>query len=135
MKASVGDDNSADIELDGEASEAAKAFANNGYLAALNGNMEICDEKSKECNRMMICGTDLCNTFEPTQWKDSTLANDCPAGKWKNGLGGMYFNRSSRRKRGMASNPLFIIPNLAMATLGLKEMGTFLWEGREKREN
>ena len=41
---------------------------------------------------------------------------------------------------GMASNPLFIIPdffcifqtNFAMATLGLKEMGKFLWEGREK---
>ena len=41
----------------------------------------------------------------------------------------------------MASTPLFIIPdfffcifqkNLAMATLGLKEMGKFLWEGREK---
>ena len=40
----------------------------------------------------------------------------------------------------MASNPLFIIPdffcilqtNLAMATLGLKEMGKLLWEGREK---
>ena len=39
-------------------------------------------------------------------------------------------NRSSRRKRGMASNPLFIIPdffcifpmNFAMATLGLKEI-------------
>ena len=40
----------------------------------------------------------------------------------------------------MASNPLFIIPgffscifnkNLAMATLGLKEMRKFLWEGRE----
>jgi hypothetical protein len=53
----------------------------------------------------------------------------------------MYeLNRSSRRKRGMASNPLFIIPdffcvfpmNFAMATLGLKEMGKFLWEGREK---
>ena len=43
------------------------------------------------------------------------------------------FNRSSRRKRGMASNPFFIIPeffcispmNFAMATLGLKEMGKF----------
>ena len=43
-------------------------------------------------------------------------------------------NRSSRRKRGMTSNPLFIIPdffcifpmNFAMATLGLKEMGKFL---------
>ena len=40
----------------------------------------------------------------------------------------------------MAFNPLFIIPdffcifsmNFAMATLGLKEMGKFLWEGREK---
>ena len=40
----------------------------------------------------------------------------------------------------MASNPLFIIPdfflyfpmNFAMATLSLKEMGKFLWEGREK---
>jgi hypothetical protein len=40
----------------------------------------------------------------------------------------------------MASNPLFIIPdffcifpmNFAMATFGLKEMGKFLWEGREK---
>ena len=40
----------------------------------------------------------------------------------------------------MASNPLFIIlacfyifpMNFAIATLGLKEMGKFLWEGREK---
>ena len=40
----------------------------------------------------------------------------------------------------MASTPLFIIPdffcifqkNLAMATLGLEEMGKFRWEGREK---
>ena len=40
----------------------------------------------------------------------------------------------------MASNPLFIIPdffcifpmNFAMATLCLKEMGKFLWEGRKK---
>ena len=49
-------------------------------------------------------------------------------------------NRSSRRKRGMASNPLFVIPdffcifqaNFTMATLSLKEMGIFLWEGTEK---
>ena len=48
--------------------------------------------------------------------------------------------RLSRRKRGMASNPLFIIidffcvfpMNFAMATLGLKEMGKFLREGWEK---
>ena len=39
----------------------------------------------------------------------------------------------------MASNPLFIMPdfffafsNRKMATFGLKEMGKFLWEGREK---
>ena len=51
-------------------------------------------------------------------------------------------NRLSRRKRGMASNTLFIIPdifcifptNFAMATLDLKEMGKFLWEGRENEE-
>ena len=47
------------------------------------------------------------------------------------------FNRSYRRKRGKASNPLFIMPdffcifqmNFAMATLGLKEMEKILWEG------
>ena len=41
----------------------------------------------------------------------------------------------------MASHPLFIVPdfffcifpmNFAMATLGLKAMGKFLWEGWEK---
>ena len=40
----------------------------------------------------------------------------------------------------MASNPLFIIPdffrifqtNFAMAILGLKEIGKFFWESREK---
>ena len=49
-------------------------------------------------------------------------------------------NRSSRRKRGMVSNLLFMIPdffcvfqlNFAMATFGLKKMGKLLWEGREK---
>ena len=65
LKLTVGDDISADIELKGEATEAAKAFANNGHLAALNGEAEICDEEG--CNRMMICGTDLCNTFEPNK--------------------------------------------------------------------
>ena len=49
MKVSVGDDNSADIEFNGEATEAAKTFANNGYLEALNGKMEICVDK--ECNQ------------------------------------------------------------------------------------
>ena len=52
----------------------------------------------------------------------------------------LNFNRSSTTKRGVRSKPLFIIPeffcifkmNLAMATLGLKEMRKYLWEGREK---
>ena len=50
------------------------------------------------------------------------------------------FNNRFLRERGMASNPqmeyqVFLCifqKNSAMATLGLKEMGTFLWEGREK---
>ena len=65
LKLTVGDDNSAEIQLNGEATEAAKAFAKNGYLAALNGKAEICDEKG--CNQMKICGTDLCNTLEPNK--------------------------------------------------------------------
>ena len=40
MKLSVGDDISADIEFNGEATEAAKTFVNNGYLEALNGKIE-----------------------------------------------------------------------------------------------
>ena len=47
---------------------------------------------------------------------------------------------SSWRKRGSASNPkmeyqvfsCIFHESLAMATLGLKEMGKFLWEGWEK---
>jgi hypothetical protein len=49
-------------------------------------------------------------------------------------------NNRFLRERGMASNPkmeyqVFLCifqKNSAMATLGLKEMGKFLWEGREK---
>ena len=49
-------------------------------------------------------------------------------------------NNSFLRERGMASNPkmefqVFLCifqKKSAMATLGLKEMGKFLWEGREK---
>ena len=49
----------------------------------------------------------------------------------------LTFNRSSRRKRGMVSNPLFIIPdlfcifqtNVAMATLGLKEISGIMKSG------
>ena len=49
LKLSVGDDNSADIEFNGEATEATKTFVNNGYLEALNGKIEICVDK--ECNQ------------------------------------------------------------------------------------
>ena len=49
-------------------------------------------------------------------------------------------NMPSWRKRGSASNPkmeyqvfsCIFHESLAMATLGLKEMGKFLWEGRER---
>ena len=51
-----------------------------------------------------------------------------------------YFNNRFLRERGMAATPkmeyqVFLCifqKNSAMATLGLKEMGKFLWEGREK---
>ena len=51
-----------------------------------------------------------------------------------------FLNNRFLRERGMASNPkmeyqVFLCifqKNSAMATLGLKEMGKFLWEGREK---
>ena len=49
LKLSVGDDISADIEFNGEATEATKTFVNNGYLEALNGKIEICVDK--ECNQ------------------------------------------------------------------------------------
>ena len=53
----------------------------------------------------------------------------------------MGINRLSRRKRGMASNPLFIIPEfflyflneLCYGYIRFEENGKFLWEGREKK--
>ena len=56
---------------------------------------------------------------------------------------GKIINRSSRRIRGMVSNPLFkiidffcIFPmNFTMATLGLKEIGKLHWEGRESKRS
>ena len=52
----------------------------------------------------------------------------------------VYLNNRFLRERGMASNRkmeylVFLCifqKNSAMATYGLKEMGKFLWEGREK---
>ena len=61
MKLSVGDDISADIEFNGEATEAAKTFVNNGYLDALNGKIEICVDK--EC-KIEICVDKECNQTE-----------------------------------------------------------------------
>ena len=53
---------------------------------------------------------------------------------------GEQLNNRFLRERGMASNPkmeyqvfhCIFQKNSAMATLGLKEIGKFLWEGREK---
>ena len=55
----------------------------------------------------------------------------------------ILFNNRFLRERGMVSNPkmeyqVFLCifqKNSAMATLGLKKMGKFLWEGREKGQN
>ena len=52
----------------------------------------------------------------------------------------LKLNKRFLRERGMAFNPkmeyqVFLCifqKNSAMATLGLKEMGKFFWEGREK---
>ena len=65
-----------------------------------------------------------------------SLSNDRQPPKFSLGL----LNIWSWRKRGSASNPkmeyqvlsCIFHQSLAMATLGLKEMGKFLWEGREK---
>ena len=59
------------------------------------------------------------------------------AGQFSHPLGTVWegtgaINRTSGRKRGMMSTPLFILPDSALAIIGLKEMGKFLWEGREK---
>ena len=62
LKLSVGDDNSADIEFNGEATEATKTFVNNGYLEALNGKIEICVDK--ECNQTEFEREKLNNFFK-----------------------------------------------------------------------
>ena len=50
----------------------------------------------------MVCRTDNCNTFEPTEWKASLLAPPCPAGKWKNGLGGKFKTLASKIRQHFA---------------------------------
>ena len=87
LKAEIGFDNAVDVKFQGELSEAFRAFMTNGMFSSLNGNVEFCEEEHK-CKRLMVCRTDNCNTFEPTEWKASLLARPCPAGKWKNGIGG-----------------------------------------------
>ena len=91
LKLDVGVDNNADLTINGELTEAFRAFVTKGYFSALNGNIEFCEEEQK-CKRLIVCGTDKCNTFEPIEWKASLLAQPCPAGKWKNGLGGKFKN-------------------------------------------
>ena len=87
FKLDVGVDNNADMTFNGELTEAFRAFVSKGYFSALNGNVEFCEEEQK-CKRLIVCGTDKCNTFEPIEWKASQLARPCPDGKWKNGQGG-----------------------------------------------
>ena len=87
LKVDGGPDNTADVTLEGEVTEAFAAFMNQGFFAALSGNIEFCGDEYK-CKRLMICGTDKCNTFDSGEWKASLLERPCPAGKWKNGLGG-----------------------------------------------
>ena len=93
LKLDVGMDNNAGLTFNGELTEAFEAFVTKGFFSALSGNLEFCDEEQK-CKRLIVCGTDKCNTFEPIEWKASLLARPCPAGKWKNGQGGklkIYF--------------------------------------------
>ena len=87
MKLNVGDSNAVDVKLTGEATEATQTFFNNDEISSLNGNMEFCN--NDKCNRLMLCNTDLCNTYEPLKWKVSKVAHDCRPGQWTNELGGM----------------------------------------------
>ena len=59
---SHGAENSADLALKAEITEAVSTFMSKGFLAASNGNMEFCNKENK-CKKMKICGTDLCNTI------------------------------------------------------------------------
>jgi len=101
LKLDVGADNTADVNFKGEVTEAFRAFVSKGYFSSLNGNVEFCEEEQK-CKRLVVCGTDNCNSFEPTEWKASLLARPCPAGKWKNGIGGCQDCQCS--KSGSTSN-------------------------------
>ena len=95
------------------------------------------------------CSVEPCGSNAECETRGGSAVCTCPPGFSGDpfvacselNVQGMLFNRSSRRKRGKASNSLFIIctrlffcifqTSLAMATLGLKEMEEFLWEGRE----
>merc|ERR1712212_332499 len=101
IKIAGGADNNADISFIGEVTEAFTAFMSQGFFAAMNGNIEFCDDEHK-CKRLMVCKTDNCNTFEPTEWNASLLSRPCPAGKWKNGFGGCQDCQCS--KSGSTSN-------------------------------
>ena len=73
-------------------------------------------------------------------WNASNLGNGFSKFSSLSNCYSESFNNRFLRERGMASNPkmeyqgflCIFQKNSAMATLGLKEMGKFLWEGREK---
>ena len=89
LNVNVGENNAAEMTFTGEATEAVKTFFQNGMFAALNGNVEFCQDR--KCSRVMLCNTDLCNKFEPQQWQ-TVHEYDCPAEQWRNQQGGMYRN-------------------------------------------
>ena len=98
------------------------------------------------CNTLLQCNAKYRNTWENLNYEvESHYLVDCdsgsrslqPTGMW---WGYLFINNRFLRERGMASNhkmeyQVFLCifqTNFAMAALGWKEMGKFLWEGREK---
>jgi len=65
LKLDVGADNTADATFKGVITEVFEILLSkgpDGLLLALNGNIEFCEEEQK-CHRLMVCGTDKCNTL------------------------------------------------------------------------
>ena len=59
---SHGAENSADMTLKGEITEAVSTFLSKRFAETLNANMEFCTE-GKKCKKMKICDGDLCNSI------------------------------------------------------------------------
>jgi len=59
---SHGAENSADLALKAEITEAVSTFLSKRFAETLNANMEFCTE-GKKCKKMKICDGDLCNSI------------------------------------------------------------------------